>query len=89
MSSICRSGCPIATGCLFRPSWQLATRSSCRRFFSHPLAQYIDLLFLANCSCIILDDATSGYYLHGRNQVGQTICSWRLGCLMRVSITTS
>jgi hypothetical protein len=46
-----------------------------RRFFSHPLAQYIDLLFLANCSCIILDDATSGYYLHGRNQVRCMACS--------------
>lgn len=54
------------------PGWHPAlTGAPCRalRFFSHPLAQYVDLLFLANCSCIILDDNTSGYYLHGRNQV--------------------
>ncbi|CAD7702542.1 unnamed protein product [Ostreobium quekettii] len=39
-----------------------------QRFLLHPLAQFVDLLFLANISCIILDDKLAGYYLHGRNQ---------------------
>jgi meckelin len=39
------------------------------RFAGHPLHGFIDLLFLANTSAIILDDRHSGYYLHGRNQM--------------------
>jgi hypothetical protein len=39
------------------------------RFAGHPLHGFIDLLFLANTSAIILDERHSGYYLHGRNQM--------------------
>lgn len=39
------------------------------RFSGHPLHGFIDLLFLANTSAVILDDRHSGYYLHGRNQM--------------------
>lgn len=39
------------------------------RFFGHPLANFVDLLFLANTSAVVLDERSSGYYLHGRNQM--------------------
>lgn len=35
----------------------------------NPLSQYVDLMFLADISLVILDSKTSGYYLHGRNQM--------------------
>jgi meckelin len=47
------------------------------RFAGHPLHGFIDLLFLANTSAIILDERHSGYYLHGRNQMhhsGTCVC---------------
>ena len=42
------------------------------RVFGHPLANYVDLLFLANNSAVVLDERGSGYYLHGRNQMHHT-----------------
>ena len=39
---------------------------------NNPLTQYIDLLFLANTSALIMDDRNCGYYLHGRNQLHHT-----------------
>lgn len=39
------------------------------RFFGHPLSNFVDLLFLANTSAVVLDERSSGYYLHGRNQM--------------------
>ena len=39
------------------------------RLFGHPLANFVDLLFLANTSAVVLDDRSGGYYLHGRNQM--------------------
>lgn len=39
------------------------------RFFGHPLSNFVDLLFLANTSAVVLDDRSGGYYLHGRNQM--------------------
>uniref|UniRef100_A0A383WB01 Meckelin n=1 Tax=Tetradesmus obliquus TaxID=3088 RepID=A0A383WB01_TETOB len=46
--------------------WKVAV---VHRFAGHPLHGFIDLLFLANTSAIILDERHSGYYLHGRNQM--------------------
>jgi meckelin len=43
-----------------------------QRFIHNPLTQYIDLLFLANISALIMDDRNAGYYLHGRNQLHHT-----------------
>jgi hypothetical protein len=39
------------------------------RFAGHPLNSFIDLLFLANTSAVVMDERHSGYYLHGRNQM--------------------
>ncbi|KIY92883.1 putative Meckelin [Monoraphidium neglectum] len=39
------------------------------RFFGHPLSNFVDLLFLANTSAVVLDGRSEGYYLHGRNQM--------------------
>lgn len=39
------------------------------RFAGHPLDSFIDLLFLANTSAVVMDERHSGYYLHGRNQM--------------------
>ncbi|KAI8463954.1 MAG: Meckelin [Monoraphidium minutum] len=39
------------------------------RFFGHPLSNFVDLLFLANASAVVLDERAGGYYLHGRNQM--------------------
>jgi hypothetical protein len=39
------------------------------RLFGHPLSNFVDLLFLANTSAVVLDERLSGYYLHGRNQM--------------------
>lgn len=39
------------------------------RFLANPITQYVDLLFLANISLVILDDGHSGFYVHGRNQM--------------------
>jgi hypothetical protein len=39
------------------------------RFAGHPLNSFIDLLFLANTSAVVMDERRSGYYLHGRNQM--------------------
>lgn len=36
-------------------------------YVSNPLTNFIDLMYLANISTIVLDDKHSGYYLHGRN----------------------
>ena len=38
------------------------------RYVSNPLNDFVDLLFLSNISCIILDQRLAGYYMHGRNQ---------------------
>ncbi|KXZ47359.1 hypothetical protein GPECTOR_36g81 [Gonium pectorale] len=38
-------------------------------YFANPVTQFIDLMFLANISTVILDDTHSGYYIHGRNQL--------------------
>jgi meckelin len=38
-----------------------------RRFVSDPLHNFVDLMYLANISLVVLDDKHSGYYLHGRN----------------------
>jgi hypothetical protein len=46
--------------------WQVAVA---RRAGGHPLSNFVDLLFLANTSAVVLDGRTSGYYLHGRNQM--------------------
>lgn len=52
------------------------------RFAGHPLNSFIDLLFLANTSAIVMDERHSGYYLHGRNQMHHsgTARVARLGC---------
>lgn len=42
------------------------------RFFGNPITSYIDLIFLANISIVILDDQHSGHYLHGRNHMQQS-----------------
>eukprot|EP00210_Caulerpa_lentillifera_P009135 g8709.t1 len=34
----------------------------------NPLSQFVDLLFISNISCLMMDTSFSGYYLHGRNQ---------------------
>jgi hypothetical protein len=39
------------------------------RLAGHPLACFVDLLFLANTSAVVLEDRGGGYYLHGRNQM--------------------
>lgn len=51
---------------LLQVLWKVAV---VHRFAGHPLHGFIDLLFLANTSAIILDERHSGYYLHGRNQM--------------------
>ena len=37
-------------------------------YVSHPLHDFVDLLFLSNISCILLTGRVSGHYIHGRNQ---------------------
>ena len=37
-------------------------------YVSHPLHDFVDLLFLSNISCILLTGRISGHYIHGRNQ---------------------
>lgn len=39
------------------------------RVAGEPLGNFVDLLFLANSSAVVLDERTGGYYLHGRNQM--------------------
>lgn len=34
----------------------------------NPLNDFVDLLFLANISAVILDERLAGFYIHGRNQ---------------------
>ena len=46
--------------------WKVAV---VHRFFGHPLSNFVDLLFLANTSAVVLDGRSSGFYLHGRNQM--------------------
>ncbi|GMH43204.1 hypothetical protein BSKO_11126 [Bryopsis sp. KO-2023] len=67
-SVLLRFGLDVSLFCLVAFSqlighWLHATLAA-----EHPMLQFIDLLFLANISCIILDEKLSGYYLHGRNQ---------------------
>lgn len=60
------------------------------RFAGHPLHGFIDLLFLANTSAIILDDRHSGYYLHGRNQMHHSGGVWgfaKLGLWATASVS--
>ncbi|KAK9819713.1 hypothetical protein WJX72_001576 [[Myrmecia] bisecta] len=38
------------------------------QYVCNPLHDFVDLLFLSNISCVILDTRHSGYYIHGRNQ---------------------
>lgn len=54
----------------------------------HPLSNFVDLLFLANTSAVVLDERGSGYYLHGRNRmhhtggaVGVWVGRWVGGCV--------
>lgn len=57
------------------------------RFAGHPLDSFVDLLFLANTSAVILDERHSGFYLHGRNQMhhsggcGSTVAQLRVALL--------
>jgi meckelin len=46
----------------------LLVRLIWHRYVEDPLLNFIDLIYLANMSVVILDDHLSGYYLHGRNQ---------------------
>ncbi|GBF95222.1 meckelin [Raphidocelis subcapitata] len=39
------------------------------RVAGEPLGNFVDLLFLANTSAVVLDERTGGYYLHGRNHM--------------------
>jgi meckelin len=52
------------------------------RFSGNPLHNFIDLLFLANTSAIIMEDRHSGYYLHGRNQMHHSGELGRQGAIM-------
>jgi hypothetical protein len=42
-------------------------------------SQFVDLMYLANISTFIFDDAHSGYYIHGRNQATHSDTSLRCG----------
>lgn len=65
---------------LLQVLWKVAV---VHRFAGHPLHGFIDLLFLANTSAIILNERHSGYYLHGRNQMhhsgAHAVVWWQYG----------
>ncbi len=36
-------------------------------YVSDPLMNFVDLMYLANVSLVLLDEPHCGYYVHGRN----------------------
>lgn len=62
-------GLVLALSPVARPTQVLWKVLLVHRFAGHPLDSFIDLLFLANTSAVVMDERHSGYYLHGRNQM--------------------
>lgn len=65
--SSCRWGIQVAFFLVLYLGQYLVVKLLYYPYVSNPLTNFIDLMYLANISTIVLDDKHSGYYLHGRN----------------------